>query len=85
VSRLAESDAFAGPVLFDELDACGFEGMPYGRFIGERNWYFAINDLDPTDRCDTHLGCGGQVDGCPSQQGASRTHLSACNFRCHCY
>ncbi len=57
--------------------------MPYRRFVGERNWNFAIDDFDPTDRCNSHFGRGGQVERCPSQHGASRTHLSACNFSYH--
>ena len=73
------------PVSFSSMNSipADFEGMPYRRFVGERNWNFTINDFDPTDRCDSHLGCGGKVEGCPSQHGASRTHLSACNFSCH--
>ena len=57
--------------------------MPYRGFVGVRNRNFAVNDFDPTDRRDTHLGCGGQVKGCPSQHGTRPTHLSACNFSCH--
>ena len=82
-SWFAESHALAGPVLFREIDASSFEGMPYRGFVGVRNRNFAINDFDPTDRCHAHLRCGGQVKGRPSQHGTSRTHLSACNFFCH--
>jgi hypothetical protein len=58
-SCFAKSDALPGPVLFDELDAGSLEGVPYRRFIGERDRNLSINDFDPADRCDSDLGCSG--------------------------
>jgi hypothetical protein len=40
--------------------------MPYRGFVGERNWNFAINDFDPTDRCDPHRSVAAQ--GHPKSQ-----------------
>jgi hypothetical protein len=83
MSRFSKSDAFASAVLIDEINARSFKSTPYRSFVGERNWDFPVNDLDPTDRRDTHFGCSCQIKSCPSEHRPSCTHLSTRDFFCH--
>ena len=73
------------PVPFGSKNSmpADFKSMPYRRFIGERNWNFAINDFDTTDRCNSNFGGGRQIEGCPPQHGPSCAHLSTREFFCH--
>jgi hypothetical protein len=52
LSRLPKADAFASPVILNEVNPGGFERPAEGCFICEGNRDFPVSNLGSTDCCD---------------------------------